>query len=234
MRDSFIFYRSFYEAIRDLPADVQAAIYTAIMEYSLYGIEAANLKPIAKSVFILIKPQIDANKQRFENGKKGGRPRTKSANEEACTKPNQSQTKAKANENVNVNANVNDNDNDNVNENNNNTPIAISDEAPSATKSKARFREPSLDEVANYCQQRQNNINPQRFVDHYQANGWMVGKNKMKNWKAAVRSWENNAISQHNKTPPHETHTTDPQSLNSQRKQQLGQLACQALANCRR
>lgn len=71
MRDSFVFYRSFYDAIKDLPRDVQGEIYTAIMEYSLYGKETENLKPIARSVFILMKPQIDVNNKRFENGKKG-------------------------------------------------------------------------------------------------------------------------------------------------------------------
>ena len=64
MRDSFVFYRSFYDAIKDLPRDVQGEIYTAIMEYSLYGKETENLKPIAHSVFTLMKPQIDVNNKR--------------------------------------------------------------------------------------------------------------------------------------------------------------------------
>lgn len=76
MRESFVFYRSFYDAIKDLPRDVQGEIYTAIMEYSLYGKETENLKPIARSVFTLMKPQIDVNNKRFENGKKGGRPKS--------------------------------------------------------------------------------------------------------------------------------------------------------------
>ena len=59
MRDSFIFYKSFYEAIKDLPRDIQGEVYTAIMEYSLYGITTENLKPVARSIFTLIKPQID-------------------------------------------------------------------------------------------------------------------------------------------------------------------------------
>ena len=67
MRESFVFYRSFYDAIKDLPRDVQGEIYTAIMEYSLYGKETENLKPIARSVFTLMKPQIDVNNKRFEN-----------------------------------------------------------------------------------------------------------------------------------------------------------------------
>lgn len=72
-RDSFIFYRSFYEAIRDLPRDIRLEVYTAIMEYALYGRQPESLKPFAKGIFTLIKPNIDVNTIRFENGKKGGR-----------------------------------------------------------------------------------------------------------------------------------------------------------------
>lgn len=52
-----------------------------------------------------------------------------------------------------------------------------------------RFSEPTVEEVSAYCRERGNNIDPQRFVDYYTSNGWMVGKNKMKDWRAAVRNW---------------------------------------------
>ena len=65
------------------------------------------------------------------------------------------------------------------------------DVSPSPTKSK-RFIKPSLDEVKAYCQERQNNVNAERFMDYYESNGWKVGKNNMKDWKAAVRTWERN------------------------------------------
>ena len=53
-----------------------------------------------------------------------------------------------------------------------------------------RFTPPNADEVQRYCQERNNTVDAQRFVSYYESNGWMVGKNKMKDWKAAVRSWE--------------------------------------------
>lgn len=53
-----------------------------------------------------------------------------------------------------------------------------------------KFVPPSVDEVREYCQTRRNSVDPQRFVDYYTSNGWLVGKNKMKDWKAAVRTWE--------------------------------------------
>lgn len=103
MRDSFIFYRSFYEAIKDLQRDIQGEIYTAIMEYSLYGKETDNLKPVARSIFTLIKPQIDVNNKRFDNGCKGGRPLKKETKEKPNN--NQKETKEKPNDNDNVNDN---------------------------------------------------------------------------------------------------------------------------------
>lgn len=72
-RDSFIFYKSFYEAIADLPKDIKLEVLTAIIEYALLGRLPENLKPFAKGMFTLIKPNIDVNTARFENGKKGGR-----------------------------------------------------------------------------------------------------------------------------------------------------------------
>lgn len=53
-----------------------------------------------------------------------------------------------------------------------------------------RFIPPTIDEVTAYCRERNNTVDPERFIDHYTANGWMVGKNKMKDWKASVRTWE--------------------------------------------
>ncbi len=53
-----------------------------------------------------------------------------------------------------------------------------------------RFTPPKLEEVKAYCKERNNNIDPETFIDYYTSNGWVVGKNKMKDWKATVRTWE--------------------------------------------
>ncbi len=52
------------------------------------------------------------------------------------------------------------------------------------------FSSPSLDDVSKYCVERQNTIDPSKFIDFYESKGWMIGKNKMKDWKASVRTWE--------------------------------------------
>ncbi|WP_062699768.1 DUF6291 domain-containing protein [Chryseobacterium indologenes] len=106
-RDGFVFYRSFYEGIKDLPRDIQGEVLTAIMEYGLNGVTTENLKPVARAIFTLIKPQIDANNQKFINGKSGGRPPKEKPNhnqEETKPKPkhNQSITKQEPKEKVKV------------------------------------------------------------------------------------------------------------------------------------
>ncbi|WP_417149834.1 DUF6291 domain-containing protein [Prevotellamassilia timonensis] len=88
-RDSFVFYRSFFEAISLMPPEVQAEVYPALVEYALNGKESKGLSDIAQGVFILVKPNIDASITRIENGKKfgklGGRP-TKKGNTASSAK----------------------------------------------------------------------------------------------------------------------------------------------------
>ena len=63
-------------------------------------------------------------------------------------------------------------------------------------KSKAkRFTPPTLEDVIAYCNERGNSVDAQHFIDYYTSNGWLVGKNKMKDWKAAIRTWERNGYS---------------------------------------
>ena len=49
---------------------------------------------------------------------------------------------------------------------------------------------PTLEEIKAYCLERKNNVEAERFIDFYQSKGWLVGKSKMKDWKACVRTWE--------------------------------------------
>lgn len=108
-RDSFIFYRSFYEAINELPKENQADTYRAIAKYALEQ-EETELSGISKAIFSLVKPQLDANYKKYENGKqKKSKPE---ANDKQ--KGSKAETNVNVNDNVNVNGNVNVNANDNV------------------------------------------------------------------------------------------------------------------------
>lgn len=66
----------------------------------------------------------------------------------------------------------------------------IDSSAKSTTTKRKRFEKPTLSEIKQYCVERNNNVNAEQFYDYYESNGWKVGKNSMKDWKAAVRTWE--------------------------------------------
>ena len=69
----------------------------------------------------------------------------------------------------------------------------IHSSAKSTTTKRKRFEKPTLSEIKAYCIERNNNVDAQHFYDYYESNGWKVGKNSMKNWQAAVRTWEKNS-----------------------------------------
>lgn len=66
----------------------------------------------------------------------------------------------------------------------------IHSSAKSTTTKRKRFEKPTLSQITQYCLERNNNVNAEQFYDYYESNGWKVGKNSMKDWKAAVRTWE--------------------------------------------
>jgi hypothetical protein len=167
-RDSFIFYRSFYDASKCLKTEEKAQLFDAICSYALDE-KVEQLDGTAYGMFQLVKPQLDANRKRFNNGciKK-----QKGSKKEAKAK--QTKSKIEANVNVNVNPNVNENLN-----------------LESKSKSKL-FIKPTIDEIKNYCLDRKNNVNAESFSNYYEARGWKLKGIQMKDWKACVRTWEQN------------------------------------------
>ena len=81
------------------------------------------------------------------------------------------------------------------------SPIPSPSPVPSNRESK-RFCKPSLQEVEEYCKERNNGINAQKFISFYDAKGWMIGKNKMVDWKGAVRTWEQRDKADSKKSKP--------------------------------
>ncbi len=137
-------------------------------------------------------------------------------------KPKQDVSKVQANVNVNdnVNENVNVNDNENVN----------------AKVSRSHFRAPAYDEILNFMKEKNSlagNVwndakvvtESKAFFNHYESNGWMVGKNKMKNWEAAVRNWMNNNSKFENNKPNHNEREKRNSELEQFRKQYRSSLA---------
>ena len=175
-RNSFVFYKSFRECIDELPDDIQLKVYRALSDYALYGKEDSE-DPFVKSIMMLIKPQIDANNKRYEGGKKGaaagakgGRPKK----DDATKTPKKPHQNPSITPNVDVDVDVD-------------VDIYKGDKPPTSSK---KFIPPTIEEIKTYCQKRNNGINPNKFHDFYQSKNWMVGKNKMTDWKASVRTWE--------------------------------------------
>ena len=77
---------------------------------------------------------------------------------------------------------------DNNTSSNNTLNITSNIDKPTRT----RFTPPTLEEVQAYCRDRNNNVDAEKFINHYKSNGWMVGRTKMQDWQAAVRTWERN------------------------------------------
>lgn len=171
-QESFVFYRSFYYAVKDLPPLERDACMCAIMDYALDGIEG-ELEGTAKMALIFAKPQIDANFKRRKDGQKGGRPKKEEPEKTSgSAQENHWFSKEKPNENVNENGNGNVNGNGNENENEN------------------IFHPPTLSQLEAYCREMGFQIDGQSFLDYYASNGWMVGQNPMRDWQAAVRRWQ--------------------------------------------
>ena len=66
----------------------------------------------------------------------------------------------------------------------------INNKKEKINKKEKSFKKPTLEEVEKYCLERKNKIDIKQFINYYESNGWMVGRNKMKDWKATIRSWE--------------------------------------------
>ena len=168
--ESFVFYRSFRDAIEEMSDADKLSTLLAICDYALYGIEPDLNGILPRAVFTVARPSIDANKNRRENGGKGGRPSKKTNGFE---NKNQRFSKTKSTETESESKTVTE------------TGENRADKPP-----RSRFVPPSVDEVRAYCHERNNGIDASTFVDFYETRGWMVGKTHMKDWKAAVRTWE--------------------------------------------
>lgn len=97
-------------------------------------------------------------------------------------------------------------------------PESPSEHKPPEPKTpQKRFTPPTIQEVEAYCRERGANVNPERFFDYYTSNGWRVGKNPMKDWKAAVRTWEKNDYDHGNHQNSRPASAADALSANERR-----------------
>lgn len=178
-KDSFVFYRSFYDSIKKLKKNDQLTIYSHICKYAL-GEKTEELEGVPAAIFDLIKPQIDANLARYENGKKGGRPVTK-------TEPRKNLDETKGEPNVNVNVNVNENVNENVNGNVN--AASRTKTKPTTTTTQTDFYNiPTKEQITEYCNGRGIRTNIDRFISYNNVRNWTVNGNPA-DWRDLLELW---------------------------------------------
>lgn len=188
-KDSFVFYKSFYESIKLLPKKTQLDIYFAICEFSLYG-NLPELPPKTMAYLKLIIPQIEANFRRRELGKRGGRPPKKEnqgfENEKPMFSDDENHSFADEKPNANVNVNVNANVNENVNANAN------------VNVNAAAAGTPTLEEIEAYATAEGIKVDCRRFYEYFstpdeQGRTWMDTKGNPVggNWRRKLRSWAN-------------------------------------------
>ena len=189
MKNSLILYHAYSEHFELLTDEELGQLLRAIMLYDEQGI-VTELEGMVKMAFSFIKKDLDISREKYaakceknrENGEKGGRGNKKEIEEQSERKNKESEKSERFSEKPKKADNDNENDNEHDNENDNDNV------------KRKRFKAPALSEVQAYCAERKNNVDPERFMAYYTFNGWKVGKNPMKDWKAAVRSWEKNEL----------------------------------------
>lgn len=187
-RESFTFYKSFEDGICHLSDAEQLQVYRAISRYSLFG-ERPVLDGYAGMAWAFIEPILRKARIGFEHGLKGSEYGKLGGN------PNFQKGKR--------NPYYQDNPQDNPTDTDTDTDTKTSRKR----KSVARFTPPTLEEVKAYIAERGFSVDADEFFNHYESNGWKVGQNTMKDWRASVGSWHSRKKTA---TPQQSTSTLNP------------------------
>lgn len=182
-------YHSFLDVIQPLADDERGRLLTAILIYGKTGQEP-EMTGNERFVFPAIRSQIDRDAEKYKDRcnknaqnvmNRWNGPRSDDTNVYDPIRPNTNayetyQEKGKNKDKCKC-------------EDKGKGEKGVTKGAQDAPKS-ARFIKPTVEQVAEYCQERGNGIDPEEFIDHYETNGWMRGKTPVKDWKACVRTWE--------------------------------------------
>lgn len=193
-KDSFVFFRSFHEAIQEMPKKHQLAIYRAIVEYALDNREPSLSGP-ANALWKSFRPQIDAAAKRYasakengkygkmgaEYGKMGGRPKKEKT-------PLRGIDKNPLNDNANVDVNENDN-----------VDVNADVKGGSGSAGSAESEHPSFKEVCDEVHAQGYTVSAMKFFEYYEKNGWKTTEGEpIRNWKTMLKVWN---IKERGETP---------------------------------
>ena len=166
-------YHSYLKSIEPLNDAERGRLFTALLEYSSTGV-TPDLRGNERFIFPTMKEQIDRDMQKYEakcnKNRENVLRRYTDVNDGIRTDTKSTKEKAKEKEKAKAKE---------------------KESAPPISPSRGtRFIPPTPDEVRAYCLERGGRVSAEKWYDYYTANGWKVGKNPMKDWKAAVRNWE--------------------------------------------
>ena len=214
-KETFIFYKDWANVLNDLPDTIQLEIYQAITAYA-FGTTPKELSPLASVAFAFIKQTIDRDIEKYlsvsqarsQAGKKGGRP-LKNKNLQEDKKPlpkkaNPSAPKDTPQESSRIKEERLAQGKENFSAKEEEKAFFSGDNAvPQDRESTATggFTPPTIAEIEAYCRERGNGISGALFYEFYSARDWQMGSQPMKNWKAAVHSWEQREAQEAQKHP---------------------------------
>lgn len=186
-RPGIMVYFELLDEMSELSDEECGLLFRDMLVYAQYGVLPSYSDRAMRTLWKIVQTRLDADATRYdeiaakraEAGKKGGRP------------PKSTETEPKQLEAKKPNAFLEKQKN----------PTTATTTTTATTKSvsaykpytPARFVKPTVEEVRGYCNERKNGIDPQRFIDYYEANGWVQSRGTpIKDWKAALRTWESN------------------------------------------
>lgn len=154
---SMIFYKDWFDAIKNLPREVRGEVLTAIIEYGLYGVTTGSLKPVTKAMLDMVKGRIDLNRARFSNGKKGGRPaKDREAQKRNVYYQKETSINKKPTENQTVTIpEPNPNQNETKTEPNLNQPETIPEPNPNHTIYNNIILSPKVDNISSFSDEKE-------------------------------------------------------------------------------
>lgn len=183
-KKSFVMYESWGAAIEKMNNEQASELIKAIYAFQKNP-DVVPEDPAIAFVFEIIKQKLEEDNKRYEEvcaarsegGKKGGRPKANASDKKQMVSEESKKSKC-----FSEKAKKADNDNEYDNDLKENTLEGVKEK---------RFAPPTLENVSEYCREMgYTNVDAVCFIDFYTSNGWMVGKNRMKDWKAAVRNWD--------------------------------------------
>lgn len=181
MRNGYV--KAYYDWIEQTAALSDAErgrLFIAILEYARSGLEP-KLDGRESILFPVFRATIDRDTEKSrtnsQNGALGGRGNKATESESKRKKATESESKPTKEKDIRQKTKTEDEEKD----------ISF---PPDGVKDSARAHRPTVEEVAAYCRERGNRVDPERFVDFYASKGWKVGNQPMKDWKACVRTWE--------------------------------------------